>query len=283
MDRAPVEVTFTFDLEYNEASEWQSRRFAELTDLVLDTLDEHHVQGTVFVVGELVETHPAVVKSVAVRGHEIGLHGWTHQPLTEVDPATLPAHLDRGRAALQDLTGQEVAGYRAPTFSLVRSSAWAIDAIGDAGFRYSSSVMPARHPLYGFADCPRHPFRWSNGLIELPCPVMRIPPLALGYLGGIYLRLLPQAIVRAGVNRARPGSLLWTYCHPYDFDADEPFFVMEPLGRLGSRLMWLNRRNMLGRIEELHEGRPCRPLRDRVAELDLGTLETVPIPAASRA
>jgi peptidoglycan/xylan/chitin deacetylase (PgdA/CDA1 family) len=137
MDRAPVEVTFTFDLEFNEASEWQSRRFPELTDAVLDALDEHHVQGTVFVVGELVETHPAVVKSIAVRGHEIGLHGWTHDPLSSVDPAGLGSQLERGRAVLQDLTGQEIVGYRAPTFSLVRRTAWAVDAIHDAGFRYS--------------------------------------------------------------------------------------------------------------------------------------------------
>jgi polysaccharide deacetylase family protein (PEP-CTERM system associated) len=283
MDRAPVEVTFTFDLEFNEASEWQSRRFPELTDAVLDALDEHHVLGTVFVVGELVETHPAIVKSIAVRGHEIGLHGWTHEPLSGLEPVALGAQLDRGRAALQDLTGQPVTGYRAPTFSLVRRTAWAVDVIRDAGFEYSSSVMPARHPLYGFPECPRQPFRWANGLVELPCPVLRIPPLALGYLGGIYLRLLPKPVVRAGINRARSGALLWTYCHPYDFDADEPFFVMEPLGRLGSRLMWLNRRNMLGRIEELHEGRPGRPLRDRVAALDVAALETVQIPTVTRA
>src|SRR4029078_4728895 len=98
MDAPPVEVTFTFDLEFNEASEWQSRRFPELTDAVLDALDEHDVQGTVFVVGELVETHPAVVKSIAGRGHEIGLHGWTHDPLSSVDPAALGSQLERGRA-----------------------------------------------------------------------------------------------------------------------------------------------------------------------------------------
>ena len=80
------------------------------------------MQGTVFVVGELVESHPAVVKSIAARGHEIGLHGWTHQPLSELEPATLAAHLERGRGALADLTGQDVAGYRAPTFSLVKTT-----------------------------------------------------------------------------------------------------------------------------------------------------------------
>jgi polysaccharide deacetylase family protein (PEP-CTERM system associated) len=284
MKRAPAEVTFTFDLEYNEASAWQTRRFTELTDEVLDALDEHGVQGTVFVVGELVETHPAVVKSIAARGHEIGLHGWTHQPLSDLEPAMLAAHLERGRGALADLTGQDVAGYRAPTFSLVRTTSWAVDVIRDAGFEYSSSIMPARHPLYGFPECPHHPFRWPNGLVELPCPVLRVPPLALGYLGGIYLRLLPPAIVRRGVDRARAGSLLWTYCHPYDFDADEPFFVMEPLGRLGSRLMWVNRRNMLDRIRQMHEGRPGRPLRARIADpAVVDALETFAMPSGARA
>jgi polysaccharide deacetylase family protein (PEP-CTERM system associated) len=284
MNRSPAEVTFTLDLEFNEASDWQTRRFPELTDTVLDTLDEHGVQGTVFVLGELVDSHPTLVKSVATRGHEIGFHGWTHTNLTETDPATLAADLRRGRAALQDLTGQEIVGYRAPTFSLVRESLWAVDLIADAGFEYSSSVMPARHPLFGFPECPRDPFRWPNGLVELPCPVVRIPPLALGYLGGIYLRLLPKTVVKRAVNRSRPTSLLWTYCHPYDFDADEPFFVMEPLGRLTSRLMWVNRRHMLARLETLHDGRPGRPLRTRVAEADLGnTLATFTVPAVAPA
>ena len=156
--------------------------------------------------------------------------------------------------------------------------------IRDAGFEYSSSVMPARHPLYGFPECPHQPFRWPNGLIELPCPVLRVPPLALGYLGGIYLRLLPRAVVRRGVDRARAGSLLWTYCHPYDFDAEEPFFVMEPLGRLGSRLMWVNRRNMLDRIRQMHTGRPGRPLRARIADpAVVDALETFAMPSGARA
>ena len=284
MHRPPAEVTFTLDLEYSEASEWQTRRFPELTDAVLDTLDEHGVRGTVFVLGELVETHPTLVKSVAARGHEIGLHGWTHTALTDLDPATLAADLERGRSALQDLTGQEIVGYRAPTFSLVKASGWAVDVVRDAGFEYSSSVMPARHPLFGFPECPHVPFRWANGLVELPCPVLRVPPLALGYLGGIYLRLLPKSLVRRAVNRSRSPALLWTYCHPYDFDADEPFFVMKPLGRVASRLMWVNRRDMLARIETLHAGRPGRPLRARLG--DAGVVEAmaiIPIPTVASA
>ena len=281
----PSEVTFTLDLEYDESSQWQVRHFAERTEALFDSLEERGVQGTVFVVGELGESHPTLVKSIVARGHEIALHGWTHSPLTTLHPPGLAADLARGRALLQDLTGQEVAGFRAPMFSLVRASAWAVDVVRDAGFSYSSSVMPGRHPLFGFPECPDRPFRWSNGLVELPCPVLRVPPFAIGFLGGVYLRVLPEVVTRRAVERRGSGSILWTYCHPYDFDADEPFFVMAPLGRATSRLMWVNRKHMLATRTRLHAGRPGRPLRDRVAEAQVAgaALPDVAIPGGTRA
>ena len=266
MHRPRAELTFTLDLESDRASARQEANLAEITDTVLDALDAHGVRGTVFVLGEVSETHPALVKSIAARGHEIGFHGWSHRPLTEIDPDTLARDLARGRSELEDLTGQPVLGYRAPSFSLVPSSTWAIDLVLEAGFEYSSSIMPVRNPLFGFPACPATPFRWSNGLVELPCPVFRAGSVGVGYLGGVYLRLLPLRLTSFALGRSERDDVLWTYCHPYDFDADEPFFVMRPFGRVASRLMWVNRRHMLSRLIRLHEDRGGRPLRERVAD-----------------
>src|SRR3954466_5201174 len=125
----PALVTFTLDLEDHRESDAQEVRFPHLTRQVLDFLDDRDVRGTFFVVGEVARSEPALVREVAARGHEIALHGWRHVPLTELDPATFRADVARGKALLEDLTGTPVGGFRAPTFSLVPDSRWAVDVL----------------------------------------------------------------------------------------------------------------------------------------------------------
>ena len=80
----------------------------------------------------------------------------------------------------------------------------------------------------------------------------RCAPAGVGlpYLGGVYLRALPSSVSTA---RARAlsgaGQLPWIYCHPYDFDPDEPFWVVPEAGRLGSRLLWYNRRRTFAKVD----------------------------------
>ena len=106
--------------------------------------------------------------------------------------------------------------------------------LGEVGFTYSSSVLPARNPLFGDPSLPATPFRWPNGLVELPCPVVRVGGVGLPYLGGVYLRALPEpASSRRPAAASGTGQVLWIYCHPYDFDPGEPFWVVPEAGRLG--------------------------------------------------
>jgi polysaccharide deacetylase family protein (PEP-CTERM system associated) len=260
-------VTFTLDLEDHRPSSDAEERYPTITRGVLEFLDARDARGTFFVVGEMAEAHPELVEEIASRGHEIGLHGWRHQPLTELSPDELRTDVARGKALLEDLAGRPVLGFRAPTFSLVPDSRWAVDVLHDAGFTYSSSVLPARSPLFGDPGLPAAPFRWPNGLVELPCPVVRTRGLGLPYLGGVYLRAIPgpaSAVARRGVGR---DQLLWIYCHPYDFDPDEEFWVVPEAGRLGSRLLWYNRRRTFAKIEAMLRGRTGPPLAERLHEV----------------
>jgi peptidoglycan-N-acetylglucosamine deacetylase len=150
-------------------------------------------------------------------------------------------------------------------FSLVSKSRWAVDLVVDAGFTYSSSVLPARSPLFGDASLPLAPFCWPNGLAELPCPVARVGPFGLPYLGGVYLRALPRPVSAAALRAFGTHRLLWIYCHPYDFDVDEPYWVVPEAGRIGSRLLWYNRGGTFRKIEALLRGRAAPPLAERVA------------------
>jgi polysaccharide deacetylase family protein (PEP-CTERM system associated) len=260
-------VTFTLDVEDHRPSPEAPERYPALTREVLEFLDARGVRGTFFVVGETAAAHPELVRDIAARGHEVGLHGWRHEPLTELTPEGFEADATRGKALLEDLTGAPVLGFRAPTFSLVPESRWAIDVLGDVGFSYSSSVLPARSPLFGDPGAPATPFRWPNGLAELPCPVVRAGGVGLPYLGGVYLRAIPgaaSAVARKSVGR---DQLLWIYCHPYDFDPGEEFWVVPEAGRLGSRLLWYNRRRTFAKIEAMLRGRAGPPLAERLTEV----------------
>ena len=104
------------------------------------------VRGTFFVVGEIAEAHPDLVREVAARGHEIGLHGWRHVPLTELDPEQFRDDVERGKALLEDLGGTRCSASARRTFSLVPESRWAVDVLAERGFTYSSSVLPGAQP-----------------------------------------------------------------------------------------------------------------------------------------
>lgn len=263
----PVALTFTLDLEDHRPSDRVAPRYPMLVRRLLGWLAQRTIRATVFVVGQVADDHPELLADVAAAGHEIGLHGWTHEPLPEVGPDRFLAETARGKERLETVTGHDVVGYRAPIFSLVPTSRWAPELLSSLGFEYSSSVLPARNPQYGWPGAPTQPFRWPCGLVELPAPIGGVSRLRAPALGGAYLRILPWTVVRQA-RRVQPESAIpWTYCHPYDFDPDEPFWVVPEVGRTGSRLIWFNRKNMLPRLDRLFSDGAAPPLRERVRHL----------------
>jgi polysaccharide deacetylase family protein (PEP-CTERM system associated) len=247
----PTPVTFTLDLEDLRSSPDLEVRVDTVAHRVFDRLAELGVTGSVFVVGDVLRDHPDLVRRVAADGHEIGLHALVHAPIGSRGPDGFRDDTAEGKARLEDLLGREVAGYRAPMMSLVPETGWATEILAELGFVYSSSVLPAPSPLYGWPGLPRTPFRWSSGLIELPCPVVRVAHVDVPFLGGAYLRLLPRAVLRYGLRRAPADAVLWSYCHPWEFDPDESFYVFDDGGWVASRVGWLNRKRMMARVERL--------------------------------
>jgi polysaccharide deacetylase family protein (PEP-CTERM system associated) len=261
-------VTFTLDVE-DYTAPGATPRAIETTRQILAFLAERNVRGTFFVVGEFAEEQGHLVREIAEAGHEIGLHSYRHAPLTESDPETFRREVGAARAHVEQLAGRPVVGYRAPTFSIIPSTVWATDILPELGFRYSSSVLPARSPLYGFPGRPRVPSRWPSGLLELPCPVADVGPITNPYLGGIYFRVLPYTAVRYGLAHADAAEVLWAYCHPYDFDPGEPFQKRPDLGPWKSRLQWINRSRMFDRVARLLERGAAPPLCERADALTI--------------
>ncbi len=261
---APSGITFTLDLEHHWYAE-DRNRFVAPAIALLAMADRAGARGTVFVLGEVADSHPDLVRKFADAGHEIALHGYHHTPLPKLDVQQMRDDIVRGKAVLESLTGQACVGYRAPYFSLTPASRAVVPVLADLGFSYSSSVLPAASPQFGWPGAPTTPFRWAEGLVELPVPVALFFGRGLPYLGGTYLRVLPTWFTSLGLRRGAD-QLHWTYTHPYDLDDDEPFTVIPQLGRAQSRLLWIRRRSMMARTERLLGAAPGRPLAERVAD-----------------
>ncbi len=211
-------------------------RVEACTDWLLQTLDAHNARATFFTLGWIARRHPKLIQRIAAAGHEIASHGQMHDRLHRLDPRSLRQDLLTSRAVLQDLTSTPILGYRAPTFSLVPATAWALDVIAEAGFNYDSSIQPIRHPQYGCRSAPRWPHRLScpggRTLLELPPVTFAAGPFRLPASGGGYFRHFPHCIKHRAIlhslSDGLPGML---YFHPWEFDPDQPRLPLSPLAR----------------------------------------------------
>lgn len=201
------------------------RRSPPVMHRLLDLLGEQGVRGTFFVLGWLAEREPDLVRRLAAEGHEIASHGWEHSRVTEQTPAEFRDGVRRSRALLQDLSGQPVLGYRAPSFSIVPGTEWALDVLLEEGYRYDSSLFPVRHPSYGY-PCPRDPHwiqRAAGRILELPPCTLRRFGTTLPAAGGAYFRFLPSSLLHSALehaeSRGQPGTF---YIHPWEFDPGFP-------------------------------------------------------------
>lgn len=245
------QITFTLDLEDHRPSSDLPKRYDVMTEKILVFLAERNIRATVFVVGTLAENDPGLIRQVAAKGHEIAIHSYDHTPIVDQSPETFRHHTEKSKKILEDITGQEVIGYRAPVFSLTKQSLWAVDILKELDLLYSSSILPASNPLFGFPELSSSVFRWANGLLEIPAPIGHLGPFDIPYLGGFYLRYLPVQLIARQIQKANDSECLWTYCHPYDFDDDEKNFKIKGAATWVSLLLWFNRKNTLAKFEKL--------------------------------
>jgi polysaccharide deacetylase family protein (PEP-CTERM system associated) len=198
------------------------------TERVLAILSAAEAKATFFILGQVAAAHPALVRKIAGEKHEIACHGDAHEPVFRQTPTEFRADVSRAKAVLEDITGEAVVGYRAPSFSIGRAQAWAYDILLQEGFRYDSSSYPILHDRYGDRDAPRFPYEiWRKGsraLLEFPIGTVRIGGVNLPIGGGGYFRLLPVALTRAGIRRvnARERQATLFYFHPWELDPDQP-------------------------------------------------------------
>lgn len=242
-----IDITFTFDLEDHRTDSSLEKTYPEYTRMILDFLDECSAKATFFIVGNIAEDEPNLIKQISVKGHEIAFHSHSHRILDKESPNEFKQNTLDYKNRIEDITGKEISGYRAPVFSLKENTLWVLGYLQELGFKYSSSIIPGNTVLHGFPDTPRQPFYWPNGMLEIPVPVISFSRFSLPYLGGFYLRYLPKSLIRNLIYRNQ-NQTLWMYCHPYDFASDEPYFRMKNTSHLISLLLWFNRNNTINKI-----------------------------------
>ena len=221
-------------------------------DHILAAFDRAGVHGTFFTLGWIADRHPRVVRAIVAAGHELASHGYGHARADGQTPEEFRDDVRRAKRVLEDLGGIAVAGYRAPTFSIGPRNPWAFDVLAEEGYRYSSSIYPVRHDLYGVPDAPRFPYRPAAGaLMELPMTTVRLGGRNLPCAGGGYFRLMPYPLFRTLLRRfnraeAAPGVF---YFHPWEVDPGQP--RVTAASRMARFRHYVNIAAMPGRLERL--------------------------------
>jgi polysaccharide deacetylase family protein (PEP-CTERM system associated) len=211
-------------------SAWDSLppRVGESTRRLLARLAEYDVKGTFFILGWVAQRQPALVKAIRAAGHEIGCHSFAHRLVYEQTPQQFRVDLRLARLVLEDILGEKISAYRAPSFSITQRSLWALDILVEEGFRLDSSIYPTHHDRYGIPGTPLHPHeqKCKGGAIwEFPPPVWRCLNYPLPIGGGGYFRLYPYALTRRGLRAINDaGRPFAVYLHPWEFDPEQPRF-----------------------------------------------------------
>ena len=237
-------------------------RVYDNTMRLLDLFAEFDTKATFFILGEVAKTYPGLIWEIASRGHELGIHGYSHARYTQLSPTELTVEITKAKKLVEDASGEEVIGHRAPEFSISKNNLWALDVLLTAGIRYDSSIFPAESGRYGWKGFTKEIdwFELDNGkrIIEAPMSSVRLMGKEIPACGGGYLRAFPYSFTNQAfkvIGSKRPVNL---YLHPYEIDPP-PFqqFYMDEVSEssLKSRMKlngyWFNRGTVVPKLRKL--------------------------------
>ncbi len=207
--------------------DWDSleHRVEKNTNKILDILAEHQTKSTFFTLGWVAERYPLLVKRIVEEGHELACHGYEHIRVTEQTPEQFRKDVQLSKKILEDLAGVSVNGYRAASYSINTSNLWAHDVLADEGFKYSSSVYPVKHDLYGIPDAPRFCYKpiENSEFLEIPISTIPFGKKNMPCGGGGFFRFYPYFVSKWAfkqLNQSNQSAIF--YCHPWEIDPEQP-------------------------------------------------------------
>jgi len=240
---------------YINKTQWGAleHRVENNTQRILDIFSEHNVKATFFTLGWVAERYPELIKRMVREGHELASHGYEHIRVTEQTPEQFRADIRKTKTLLEDVSGVEIKGYRAASYSIGRDNLWALDILAEEGHQYSSSIYPVKHDLYGMPEAPRFVYQPIAGsdFKEIPITTLKVGDKNYPCGGGGFFRLYPYVFSRWAfkkVNKGEEQSGIF-YFHPWEIDPDQP--KQENLSAKAKFRHYLNLQKMEGRVRSL--------------------------------
>lgn len=239
----------TFDIE-----EWYSANYSTVdvskisdksghleknVDRLLEICENHGVKATHFVVGDIAKNKPHIVKKIHRAGHEVASHSFAHELIYNMTPDQFQEDLRMSCDLLEQITGEKVIGFRAPSWSVnTEILPWFYKILQEQGIGYSSSVFPGQTFLYGipgFHEKIHQPVidGKKQPVWEIPQSLFSIAGKKFGFSGGFYLRALPAwFIIRQMKTKNNQGKSVFLYLHPREIDINSPRLELKPLEQL---------------------------------------------------
>jgi polysaccharide deacetylase family protein (PEP-CTERM system associated) len=239
---------------------------------ILDLLSRQGVRATFFILGDVARKHPDLVRAIGAQGHEIASHGVSHTPLWDLDYESLDRELKSFRAIMAEILGPEVSlsGFRAPTFSMDNRTRYAMKCLVDNGYRYDTSIFPAKNHVYGMSDAPCTPYRPDlndlsrpdprSDILEFPLTIFEWGKFRIPVSGGFYLRVFPYLLLRTllrKINRTRPFVI---YFHPWEVCPETP--RVRGIGLKNTLITYYGMKTAFRKIERLLRDFKFEPMID---------------------
>lgn len=205
------------------------------TEWFLDVLAQYNVKTTCFILGEVAKKFPSLIKKIAKDDHEIGVHGFFHKQIFKLTEEEFRREVTDCKKLLEDITSGPVPGHRAPAFSIMPQTKWALEVLADEGFTYDSSIYPISGKRYGWPefskDICKVDLPSGRSIIEVPMSTVTVLGRTLPAAGGGYIRHFPYAVTKWAIKHIQKDRPAIVYMHPYEIDTEPWTFPTKHLSR----------------------------------------------------
>lgn len=202
--------------------EMKAGNLEEEIRILLALCDKFQAKATFFILGRVAEKYPFLVRSIKSYGHEIASHGYSHQLVYNFSPEEFRADLQKSIDILQQITGEKILGFRAPSWSVTEETEWVYPIMKELGLKYSASVFPIKTFLYGIANAPRFPYN-KEEILEIPVSTVKILGKNIPFSGGVYFRFWPTWFIKKSIESVnKEGKSAILYLHPREIDKNSP-------------------------------------------------------------
>jgi polysaccharide deacetylase family protein (PEP-CTERM system associated) len=241
--KSDIKNIMTIDLEewyhanyhdgfFDETDKYEVR-IVKNTEKILDLFDKYDIKATFFVLGMEAEKFPELIKKISDKGHDMAVHGYTHDVLYDMSPDDFRKNILKAKGIVENITGKKVIGFRAPSWSINESNMILLNELKEMGFLYDSSVFPVKNMLYGMPNAKRFihkPVVKNNELdiYEIPMTTLRVFGVNIPFSGGFYFRVVPLSIIKAFIKimNSKKHPVI-SYLHPREIDTNHPEMDMK--------------------------------------------------------